>query len=577
MTNAEIAARFDELADLYELDGAIVHRVVAYRNAARSIRDAGVSVEQLARSGRAQELPAVGKTIAEKIIALLDTGTIPSADKLKQKFPPGLVDLTRIPGLGPKRARKVYDELGISSVEELREAAQTHRLRRVPGFGAKAEDNLAEILAEPIEDQPVAQTLLPRALETAEELVAWLRSHPAVERAEPAGSVRRLAETCKDIDLVCAATDARRVSEDFCRQPLVAEVRSGGESGARVVAYTGLRVDLRIVAPQSFGNLLQHLTGSKQHNEALRTDAVRRGLHVSEYGITDSTGRAHACHSEADVYRALGMDYIEPELRENRGELAAAASDELPKLVRLEDIRGDLHCHTIASDGRNTVDEMCAAARQRGYHYLAITDHSASHGFGNNVEADQLRRMIERVRALDAATDGITLLCGSEVNVLPDGSLDYDDELLGQLDWVIASLHSSFRLSERQMTDRVVSAIEHPLVDAIGHPTGRLIDRRNPYSLDIEQVIEAAARTQTLLEINGNPDRRDLHEVNARLAAQAGVKLVIDSDAHGVETLSNIRYGVATARRAWLGPADVANTLPWPELASRLKRSAVSP
>jgi DNA polymerase (family 10) len=338
-----------------------------------------------------------------------------------------------------------------------------------------------------------------------------------------------------------------------------------------------MSIDLRIVAPEAFGNLLQHFTGSKQHNEALRADAVRRGLHVSEYGVLDdATGTTHACATEEEVYELLGLAYVEPELRENRGELKAARDGALPELVSVEDLRGDLHCHTVASDGRNTIEEMVAAAVDRGYEYIAITDHSATHGFGNDVQPDELRRQIERIHELDSATDGIRILAGSEVNVLPDGSLDYDDDLLAELDWIVASHHSSFRMSELEQTERMISAMEHPLVDAIGHPTGRLIERRQPYALDVESVAKAAARTGTFLEINGNPDRRDLNEVNVRIAVEAGATIVIDSDGHRTTTLGNIVYGVATARRAWLTPENVANTRSWDELDALRKRSGAN-
>jgi DNA polymerase (family 10) len=340
------------------------------------------------------------------------------------------------------------------------------------------------------------------------------------------------------------------------------------------VTHQGLPVDLRIVPEQNFGNLLQHFTGSGKHNEALRAEAVRRGLHVSEYGVSDDeSGQTHACATEEEVYGLLGMEYIEPELRENRGELAAAREGRLPKLIRLEDIRGELHCHTRTSDGRNTAAEMAAGAQARGYEYMAITDHSATHGFGNDVQPDQLKAQIELIHELNEGLDGFTLLAGSEVNVDTDGSLDYDDELLEQLDWIVASLHSSFRMGEKEQTERMIAAMEHPLVDAIGHPTGRLIGRREPYALDIERVVEAAIRTGTFLEINANPNRRDLNDSYARLAGESGAMLVIDADAHGVDTLANTRYGVATARRGWLTPDQVANTRPWPELHKLRKRS----
>ena len=576
LKNAEIAAAFEELATLYELDGALVYRVLAYRNAAKSIRESGVSVAEMAAQGRAEELAGIGKTIAEKIQALVQTGAIPAAEKLKARIPSGLVEITRIPGLGPKRARLLHQRLGIESLDDLRRAAGDGSLRTVPGFGAKAEENVLAALAAGEDGRPRSRTLLSHALGVGLDIVEGLREHDAALRVELAGSARRWEETCKDLDIVAAASDPRALVEAFRRQPAIDEVTSSGEAGAKAVTHQGLPVDLRIVPQESFGNLLQHFTGSGRHNEALRTDAVRRGLHVSEYGIADdSTGRTHACATEEEVYGLLGMAYVPPELREDRGELEAARRGELPQLVSVADIRGDLHCHTTASDGRNSIIQMAEAARERGYEYLAITDHSASHGFGNHVSPDELRRQIERVAEADEAIDGLRVLAGSEVNVLTDGSLDYEDDLLRELDWVVASVHTSFGMSEREMTARMTTAMEHPLVDAIGHPTGRLIGRREGYALDLDRVIEAAARTGTFLEINANPNRRDLPDVYARAAAEAGVTIVVDSDAHGVETLANIRYGVATARRAWLTAANVANTRGW-EALEGLRKSAAA-
>ena len=575
MRNSEIADAFDELASLYELDGAVVYRVLAYRNAAKAIREAGVSVAELARQGRADELAGVGKTLADKLDVLLETGSIPALEKLRRRIPPGLVEVTRIPGLGPKRARLLHEHLGVSSLDDLRRAAEEGRLKDVPGFGAKAEENVLAVLSAGADGRPRARVILSRALELAEPIAARLREHPAAIRVELAGSARRMVDTVKDLDVVAAAGDPAALVDAFAALPEVERVGAAGEAGARGMTHSGLPVDLRVVPEESFGNLLQHLTGSGRHNEALRTYAVRRGLHVSEYGVADDeTGITHAFATEEEVYRLLGMDYVEPELREDRGELEAARQRRLPELVRAGDLRGDLHCHTVASDGRNSIREMAEAAGARGYEYIAITDHSASHGFGNAVSPEALRLQIEQVSRVNAELEGVTVLAGSEVNVLPDGSLDYDDELLARLDWVIASLHSSFRMSEAEMTDRMVRAIEHPLVDAIGHPTGRLIDQREPYAIDLDRVIEAAARTGTFLEINSNPDRRDLPDTYARAAAEAGVTLVVDSDAHGVDTLAKIRFGIATARRAWLEPAQVANTRPWPELDALRKSSA---
>ncbi|HTU77322.1 MAG TPA: DNA polymerase/3'-5' exonuclease PolX [Solirubrobacteraceae bacterium] len=574
LSNAAVADALEELGDLYELDGAIVHRVAAYRTAAKAVREASVSVAALARAGRATELPGIGKTLQEKILALADTGAIPAAAKLRAKFPAGLQAIMRLPGLGPKRARLLYSELGIDSLHALREAALAQRVRAVRGLGPKTEESVLAAL-ERLETDPTAgarapRILLPRALELAEALATGLAPLAGDGSCiHIAGSIRRQADSIKDIDIVAATKRPKTLAKGLAELEQIESVSSAGEAGARARAHAGVAVDLRIAAPTQLGDLLQHFTGSGAHNAALREAAVRRGLHVSEYGILDdATGASDAYASEREVYERLGMAYIEPELREDRGELEAARAGTLPRLIELADIRGDLHSHTIASDGHDAIEEMALAARERGYEYLAITDHSASHGFGNDVSAAQLRRQIELVREADARVRGIELLAGSEVNVLPDGSLDYEDELLGELDWVIASVHTSFGMSEQKMTERVIAAIEHPLVRAVGHPTGRLIERREPYAIDLDAVFAAAARTGTMLEINGNPDRRDLSDVHARAAASAGVTLVIDSDAHRARTLANMRWGIATARRAWLTREQVANTRPWGELMS---------
>jgi DNA polymerase (family 10) len=405
-----------------------------------------------------------------------------------------------------------------------------------------------------------------------ETLAADLRIEgPQDAHVQLAGSARRGVESVKDIDLVATTAEPLALAASLERLEQIESASSGGVAGARGRTHSGVAVDLRIAAPEQLGNLLQHFTGSAAHNAALRTRAAQSGLHVSEYGILDdASGASRTCATEAEVYGALGLPYIEPELRENRGELEQTGA---PDLIELADIRGDLHCHTIASDGRATIAEMAQAARERGYEYLAITDHSASHGFGNDVSPTRLREQIERIAEIDSGLEDMRLLAGSEVNILPDGSLDYEDELLAKLDWVIASVHTAFAMDEQRMTERMIAAIEHPLVDAIGHPTGRLIERREPYAVDLEAVFAAAARTGTLLEINANPDRRDLSETHARAAVAAGVRIVVDSDAHRPETLGNMRWGVLTARRGWLGAHDVANTRSWRELR-RLRKGA---
>jgi len=574
VTNAEIAAALDELGVLYELDGAVRYRVLAYGTAAKAIRESPVSVAELAREGRATEIPGVGKTLAEKIVALLETGEIPAAVKLKAKFPPTLIAVTRVPGVGAKTARRLFEELGIADLDDLKQAAEGEKIRDLKGLGAKAEENILaalERLGEPGEGP--GRLLLSAVRPIAHELAEALREHPAANRVEVAGSVRRWAETCKDIDLIATAEEPAALAEHLANHPLIAAAGTPGANGVRAQTHNGISVDLRIVAPAAFGNLLQHFTGSQAHNVQLREEAVARGLSVSEHGVTEvESGEVELCADERAVYARLGYEYIEPELREGRGELKAAREGELPDLIELADVKGDLHSHTTLSDGRNELEEMAEAGRERGYAYMAITDHSASHGFGDHVTAERLWQRIEEVREWNKGKRGFRLLAGSEINIGLDGSLDYPDDLVEALDWVVASVHTSFSISEKEMTGRVLEAIENPQVNCIGHLTGRLIGRREPYGIDVEAVAEAAARTGTTIEINGNPNRRDLSEHHARLAAEAGVTIVLNTDAHGVDTLDNMAYAVATARRAWLTAADVANTRGWREFSKLLKR-----
>jgi DNA polymerase (family 10) len=573
MTNAEIAAALEELGVLYELDGAVKYRVLAYSTAAKAIRESPVSVAELAAKGRATEIPGVGKTLAEKIDALLETGEIPAAVKLKAKFPPTLIEVTRVPGVGAKTARLLFEELGVASLADLKAAAEAEKVRDVKGLGAKAEENVLaslERLGEPGEGP--GRVLLSAVRPIAEELAAALREHPAANRVEVAGSVRRWAETCKDVDLIATAEQPKALAEHLAGHELIAAAGKPGANGVRAQTHNGISVDLRIVPPEAFGNLLQHFTGSQAHNVQLREAAVARGLSVSEHGVTDNeSGEVTLCASEEEVYDRLGYAYIEPELREGRGELKAARDGKLPELVSIEDVRGDLHSHTTLSDGRNTLAEMAEAGRERGYAYMAITDHSASHGFGDHVTAERLWERIEEVGEWNKGKRGFRLLAGSEINIGLDGGLDYPDDLVEALDWALASVHTSFSISPEAMTERVLTAIENPHVDCIGHLTGRLIGRREPYGVDVEAVAEAAARTGTMLEINGNPNRRDLSEHHAKLAKQAGARIVLNTDAHGVDTLANMAYAVATARRAWLTPADIANTRSWAEFKRPLK------
>ncbi len=574
-TNPEIAAAFDELADLYELDGAVSYRVIAYRTAAKAVRDASVSIMAMTREGTVTTVPGIGKTLEEKLRALDETGDIPSAVKLRAKFPTGLIAVMHLPNFGPKRARLLYDELGIDSLEALRAAAEKGEIRKLRGFGAKVEENLLRILAEQEDGGgPAPRILLSRALPVAEQIAGALRDHPAADRVEIAGSLRRMADSAKDIDIIATASDVSALVSTLSQLELVDSVQQSGDAGARVMTHSGMKVDLKVVEPDQFGNVLQHFTGAKAHNVQLREAAVRRGLHVSEYGILDdNTGETTRCATEEEVYERLGLEWVPPELREGRGELDAALKGTLPTLVTLEDLRGDLHCHTTLSDGRQTLEQMVEAARKRGWEYLAVTDHSASHGFGNHVTPEALEARIDEIAALNHTLDDFIVLAGTETNILPDGSLDYPDELLERLDWVIGSVHTSFNMSEQAMTDRVVAALEQPWIDALGHPTGRKIETRAPYAIDMTRVIEAAARTGTMIEINAAPDRRDMNEIHARAAAAAGVMVLVDSDAHSARNFDLLRYGIATARRAWLTPEQIANTRSWADFAPLRKRA----
>ena len=574
-TNTQVAAALDELGDLYELDGAQIHRIVAYRNGAKAVREASTQVAKLALEGHATELPGIGGTLQEKIVALTETGQIPALEKLRAKFPAGLVEMTKLPGLGPKRARRLYEELGIDSLESLETAARQKRISELKGFGAKAEQALLEAIASYTETGPAERIVLHRALEIGEELLAAIRALPVTIRAEFAGSARRMTESVKDLDIVATATDPGELAHAVAGLPQVERSSTPGSNAVRIRTHSGISVDVRIVEPDQFGNVLQHLTGSKEHNVALRDFAVRRGLHISEYGVLDdNTEVTHRCAEESEVYALLGMAYIEPELRQNRGELEAALSGALPELVTTSDLKGDLHCHTTASDGTASIEEMALAALAAGYEYLAITDHSASMGFGADVSPDELRAQIERVR--NTEIPGLTLLVGSEVNILPDGAIDYEDDLLEQLDWVVASVHTSFRMPAAEMTARIVRAIEHPFVDCIGHLSGRKIEQRPAYEFDFDAILDACKRTSTLLEINSNPDRRDINEFHARDAAAAGIPILINCDAHRTGGFAVARYGVATARRAWLTRAQIANTAGWAEVAALRGRQSAA-
>jgi DNA polymerase (family 10) len=563
--NADVADQLELLADVLEIEGEAAFRVLAYRRAAARVRETGTPVAQLALDGTAKELPGIGATIQEKIVQIVDNGEIEALARRRKTIPPEVVEFLNIPGLGPKTVRKIWRELGVTTLAELKEAARAQRLRTLPGLGSKLEENVLKAAGRKRKVSGTPRTLLGRALPALLAVVEVLREHPAAERVSEAGSARRRKETVRDLDIIATATDPKALTEYFTQLTWVSEVVAKGPTKATVVSHEGFRFDLRVVPPESYGNLLQHFTGSKEHNLALREDAVRRGFSVSEYGITEvESGEVFTAEREEDVYERLGYAFIPPELRENAGELEAARDGELPELVEPGRLRGDLHTHTHwSADGKNTLEEMVAAAQARGYAYYAITDHSHYLREGRmEAQAKEIDALAERVAPL-------TLLKGVEVNIRADGTLDVPDEALAERDWVVASIHTAF---DRSPTERVLATMENPHVHVIGHLTGRKITRREPMEIDLERVVEKALETGTFLEINSQPDRLDLRDVNARLAGEAGVKIVISSDAHEVPALDYVDFGIAQARRAWLGPEQIANTRTWAQLRKLMKK-----
>jgi DNA polymerase (family 10) len=559
--NGEVGEQLELLADMLELEGEQAFRVLAYRRAAQRVRETGGSIAQLALDGRAKELQGIGKTIEEKIVQIVETGEIEAVTKRRKRIPPDVVSFMRLPGLGPKTARRIWLELGISTVAELRAAAEQERLRTLTGLGPKIEENVLRALKEQAKPKAAARPLLGAGLPAVLAVVDTLRAHPAAERVSEAGSVRRRRETFRDLDIIATATDAAALIDAFTGSDWVFEVVAKGGTKATVVSHDGLRFDLRVVPPECYGNLLQHFTGSKNHNVAMREEAVRRGLSISEYGVTETeSGQVHAFAVEEELYEYLGYQFIPPALRENGGELVAARRRELPTLVEERDLRGDLHSHTTwSADGKSTMEEMALAAKARGYSYLAVTDHS------HYLRDGRMEEQAKELAALNARLKPFRLLHGVEVNIRANGTLDVPDEVLAGLDWVVASIHAAFSTTP---TERVIAAMENENVDCIGHLTGRKINKRGPMDVDLERVFAAALETGTALEINSQPDRLDLRDADARLAGERGVRIVVSTDAHSTTALGYASLGIGQARRAWLTKEQVVNTWPW----SRVKK-----
>jgi DNA polymerase (family X) len=560
--NAVVVEQLELLADLLELEGQESFRVLAYRRAAQRVRESGGSIAQLALDGKAKELQGIGKTIEEKIVQIVDHGEIEALAKRRKTIPPDVVAFMRLPGLGPKTARRIWQELGISTLEELKAAAEQERLRTLTGLGPKVEQNVLAALEEQQKPKAAARPLLGKGLPAVLAVVQALRDDPASDQVSEAGSVRRRRETFRDLDIIATATDAQALIDAFTGFEWVAAVKAKGGTKATVVSYDGLRFDLRVVPPECYGNLLQHFTGSKEHNVAMREEAQRRGLSISEYGVTEvESGEVHAFAREEALYEWLGYQFIPPELREATGELEAARRGELPALVEEGDLRGDLHSHTTwSADGKSTTAEMARAAKARGYSYLAVTDHS------HYLRDGKLDAQAEEIEALNSTLKPFRLLRGIEVNIRANGALDVPDETLAGLDWVVASIHAAF---ETNPTERILAAMENPHVDVIGHLTGRKINKRGPMDVDLGRIFAAAVETGTAIEINSQPDRLDLRDADARLAGERGVRIVVSTDAHSTGALDYAALGIGQARRAWLTKEQVVNTRPWSKVKAK--------
>ena len=574
MKNNEVAKVFQDIADLLELKGENVFKIRAYQKAARAIEYHPRELRVMIDEGEdLQSIPGVGEAIAKKAAELITTGELGYYENLKAEFPQGITNLLAIPGIGPKTANKLSNELGITSVDELERAIHAGRVARIFRLGEKTADNiLHQIQALRRKDQRIP---IGEALPIVEEIIGTLRPIQGVRNLTAAGSLRRFLETVGDIDLMGTADNPKEVIDAFVALPHVRQVLAQGSTKASVIVSGGLQVDLRMVAHDSFGSLLQYFTGSKQHNISLRERERKQGLKLSEYGITVvATDKLEKFSTEEEFYHRLELQYIPPEIREAQGEIEKAEQGAVPKLVELSDIRGALHTHTEWSDGHDSIEELALAAKDMGYQYIAITEHSAGRGIAHGLSVERLRKQVAEIKALNERLTGIHVLTGIEMDIRADGSLDLPHEILSELDIVIAAVHSAMKQSEEKMTRRVIDAIENSDVDMIAHPTCRLIGEREPIAIDLEAIFQAAAKYNKIMEINAMPDRLDLKDIHAFRARDLGVKLAIGTDAHSIAHLGLMRFGVGVARRAWCEPQHIINTLPLTELLAVLNRNA---
>lgn len=571
MDNIQIAERFNQMAKLLEFKGENPFKTRAYTTAARTIKGLDEELASLYKDGKIDTLPGVGEALKGKIVEMLETGSFDAYERTVKEVPNGIMDIMNIPGIGPKMARQFYEKLGITSIDELSKAAREHRIRRLPRMGEKQEDKIIRSIIRLQQDKDHGRHQIAAATDIAKEITEELTSSPYIEKLAVAGSLRRKKDTVGDIDLIAVSDDPEKTLRAFVNLSKVEEVLESGTSKGAVMYPGNLRVDLRVIDKNSFGSMLQHFTGSKEHNIHLRKIALSKGYSLNEYGITNEiSGKLTPCSKEKDLYDFLGLEYIAPELRENLGEIEASLTGKLPKLIERKDIKGDLHVHSNWSDGVNTIEELANAAIQLGYEYIAITDHSHSTGIANGLSERKLLEHIEEIENLNKRFEDIMILSGTECDIKADGKLDYSNDILEKLDIVIVAVHAGLEQDMSKMTRRIVAALENEHVDILAHPTGRKFGKRPAYDVDMDKILTVAKDNDKVLEINSSPWRLDLNDTNARKAKDYGVKVAINTDTHAIDHFNNIAFGIDVARRGWLGPEDVLNTMDMKQLCARL-------